>query len=141
MRKVTKSPLWLQRLQEDTRMSGLIREIDPKLGALAMSGETPNPWAYAPLERAMQDAAARHHAAGLLGDVLPEGLSPTAAEQASVWVGPEEAQSADELFDHLLHESAAKWGLSPDEANRRVWQNRQPFLLPLVAPLLGNVNR
>jgi len=134
----------------DTRMVTGTAQVNPGLvdmGAIVKSKSdgadtfSPRNWAYAPMERAAQRAAADAHAAGMLPKV-PAGADPTAFWQAKIWdaLGPilggsRSAGTFDDVFDSKLADNAKAWGLSPSQANLVFWKGR-PFDLPLDAPLL-----
>jgi hypothetical protein len=131
----------------DTRMSKALLSTEPRasLGlASVKSDATPRKWAYAPIERAAQSAAAEAARRGDLGD-LPPGADPTAAWQAQVWGGIGRADkthmmsvnnpSFHEILDRLLKRSAALWNVTPGKANELFWKG-QPLDLPLDASLL-----
>jgi hypothetical protein len=131
----------------DTRMSNALLSTEPK-ASLGLAGgksdATPRKWAYAPIERAAQSAAAEAARRGDLGD-LPPGADPTAAWQAQVWGGIGRADkthmmsvnnpSFHEILDRLLKRSAALWNVTPGKANELFWKG-QPLDLPLDASLL-----
>jgi hypothetical protein len=110
------------------------KQVDPKSGSVNFS---PRDWAYAPMERAAQRAAADLAGRGLVRTT--PGLDPTAAWQAQVWTGSKAANhegSFNDVYDKLLSRTANMWGVSPNDANSLVWQGH-PFDLPLNAGLLN----
>jgi hypothetical protein len=136
----------------DTRMSKALLSTEPRasLGlASVKSDATPRKWAYAPIERAAQSAAAEAARRGDLGD-LPPGADPTAAWQAQVWGGIGRADkthmmsvnnpSFHEILDRLLKRSATLWNVTPGKANELFWKG-QPLDLPLDASLLNGPAR
>jgi hypothetical protein len=136
----------------DTRMANATLTAKPKM-TLGLAGEkpdaTPRKWAYAPIERAAQQAAAEAAKRGDLGD-LPAGVDPTAAWQAQVWGGIGRTSkshmmsvnnpSFHEILDRLLKRSAERWGVTPGKANELFWKG-QPLDLPLDAKLVTGPSR
>jgi hypothetical protein len=139
----------------DTRMATATLQAQPKL-SLGLAGKpgdaTPRKWAYAPMERAAQRAAAELHGRGLI-DSPPDGVDPTAAWQAQVWGGigkegnrgmglkPSQfAGNFHDIVDAMIARSAKMWGVSPAKANELFWKG-QPLDLPLNASLLKGPSR
>jgi hypothetical protein len=135
----------------DTRMATGTAMANPRMldiGAIIKSvgkdgGVTysPRDWAYAPMERAFQQAAREYAGRGLLE--VPDGASPTAFGQAKIWDGlaPEIPGSSpsqgifDDVFKSKVDKMAKLWGLTPAEANRLIWEGH-PIDLPLTADVI-----
>lgn len=95
------------------------------------SGMAPKKQFYGPLTAGFRDAA---HEAFKQGRIpLPDaGLDPTAAYQAMGWMaGNKSTGSLADIFGMLRDESAKQWGVSPAEANKLLFKEQRPFLLPL----------
>jgi hypothetical protein len=95
---------------------------------------------YGALARGFRDAAGEALQRGLI-DVPTSALAPSAAYQAAGWMGrtgSSELGSLYNVFDNLRSQSADLWGVGADEANRLIWGQRQPLMLPLGAGLLRN---
>lgn len=136
----------------DTRMANATLTAKPKMTeglAGVKSDASPRKWAYAPIERAAQEAAAEAAKRGDL-DELPAGVDPTAAWQAQVWGGIGRTSkthmmsannpSFHDILDRLLKRSAERWGVTPGEANELFWKG-QPLDLPLDAKLVTGPSR
>lgn len=133
----------------DTRMATATLQAEPKM-SIGLAGTpndaTPRKWAYSPIEKAAQSAAAEAHAAGLI-DEPPKGVDPTAAWQAQVWggigregnrgIGLKPSQfngNFNDILDKLISRSAKLWGVNQTTANKLFWEGH-PLDLPLDAEL------
>lgn len=105
-------------------------KTNPKTGAITAA---PKRTFYAPLDAGFRDAAEKAAKAGRV-PVPDSRLAPTAPYQAMGWMGESGSAglgSIADIFRSLRDESAALWGVEPEEASRLLFQEQRPFLLPL----------